>query len=68
MTVLEMTRIVRATLKKPRRMRTFERRVGKLKRPGFIDIATGNATDTRLPVVMNEVAAIEAELKLLPLN
>ena len=31
-TVLQMTRIVRATLKQPERMRALERRVSKLKR------------------------------------
>ena len=64
MTVLEMTRIVRTTLKQPERMRTLERRVSKLKRPNFIDIDAGKAPDPRLPVVMNEVKAIEAELEL----
>ena len=68
MTVLEMTRIVRTTLKQPERMRTLERRVSKLKRPSFMDIDAGKATDPRLPVVMNEVEAIEAELKLSPLE
>ena len=70
-TVLQMTRIVRATLKQPERMRTLVRRVSKLKRMPFVKDAQGRyrpkQPDDRLPVVMDEVKAIETELNLRPL-
>lgn len=70
-TVLQMTRIVRATLKQPERMRTLVRRVSKLKRMPFVQDAQGRyrpkQPDDRLPVVMDEVKAIETELNLSPL-
>ena len=68
-TVLQMARIVRATLKRPERMRTLERRVNALKRPRRYrrrDVLM--SPDTRLSIVMNEVAAIETELNLSPLE
>jgi hypothetical protein len=64
-----MARIVRATLKRPKRMRTLERRVNALKRPRRYrkrDVLM--SPDARLPVVMKEVAAIEAALNLSPLE
>ena len=71
-TVLQMTRIVRATLKQPERMRTLARRVSKLKRMPFVQDARGRyrpkQPDDRLPVVMDEVKAIETELNLPPLD
>ena len=71
-TVLQMTRIVRATLKQPERMRTLARRVSKLKRMPFVRDVNGRLRrkqpDDRLPVVMDEVKAIEAELNLLQLE
>ncbi len=67
-TVLQMTRIVRATLKQPERMRTLVCRVGKLKRMPFVQDAQGRyrpkQPDDRLPIVMDEVTAIETELNL----
>ena len=70
-TVLQMTRIVRATLKQPERMRALERRVSKLKRMPFVQDAQGRyrpkQPDDHLPVVMDEVTAIETELNLSPL-
>ena len=70
-TVLQMTRIVRATLKQPERMRALERRVSKLKRMPFVRDVNGRfrrkQPDDRLPIVMDEVKAIETELNLSPL-
>ena len=70
-TVLQMTRIVRSTLKQPERMRTLARRVSKLKRMPFVFDVNGRLRpkqpDDRLPVVMDEVTAIETELNLSPL-
>ena len=70
-TVLQMTRIVRATLKQPERMRTLERRVSGLKRMPIVFDVNGRPRrmqpDGRLPVVMDEVKAIETELNLSPL-
>ena len=70
-TVLQMTRIVRATLKQPKRMRTLARRVSKLKRMPLVRDVNGRLRrkqpDDRLPVVMDEVMAIETELNLSPL-
>lgn len=71
-TVLQMTRIVRATLKQPERMRTLARRVRELKRMPFVHDARGQfrpkQPDDRLPLVMDEVMAIETELNLSPLD
>ena len=71
-TVLQMTRIVRATLKQPERMLALARRVSKLKRMPFVQDAQGRyrpkQPDDRLPVVMDEVKAIETELNLPPLD
>ncbi len=71
-TVLQMTRIVRATLKQPKRMRALAGRVSKLKRMPFAYDAQGRfrpkQPDDRLPFVMDEVKAIETELKLPPLD
>ena len=65
-TVLQMTRIVRATLKQPERMRTLARRVSKLKRMPIVQDAQGRygpkQPDDRLPIVMDEVTAIETEM------
>ena len=58
-TVLEMTRIVRATLKEPEQMRTFERQMN-----GFKHLTK----EARLQEVMNKVANIETALKLPPLE
>lgn len=70
-TVLQMTRIVRASLKQPERMRTLARRVSKLKRMPFVRDVNGRLRrkqpDDRLPIVMDEVTAIETELNLSPL-
>ena len=70
-TVLQMTRIVRATLKQPERMRALERRVSKLKRMPFVRDVNGRLRrkqpDDRLRIVMDEVTAIETELNLSPL-
>ena len=70
-TVLQMTRIVRATLKQPERMRTLERRVSGLKRRPIVFDVNGRPRrmqpDDRLPIVMDEVGAIETELNLPPL-
>ena len=70
-TVLQMTRIVRATLKQPERMRILARRVSKLKRRPFVQDAQGRyrpkQPDDRLPIVMDEVRVIETELNLPPL-
>ena len=71
-TVLQMTRIVRATLKQPKRMQALASRVSKLKRMPFVYDAKGRfrpkQPDDRLPVVIDEVTAIERELNLPPLN
>ena len=71
-TVLQMARIVRATLKQPERMRALERRVSKLKRMPFVRDVNGRLRrkqpDDRLPIVMDEVKAIETELNLLQLE
>lgn len=71
-TVLQMTRIVRAALKQPERMRALERRVHGLKRMPFVQDARGRyrpkQPDDRLPIVMDEVTAIETELNLLRLE
>ncbi len=71
-TVLQMTRIVRATLKQPKRMQALASRVSKLKRMPFVYDAQGRfrpkQPDDRLPIVMDEVTAIEKELNLPPLN
>lgn len=70
-TVLQMTRIVRSALKQPERMRALERRVHGLKRMPFVFDVNGRLRrkqpDDRLPVVMDEVKAIETELNLRPL-
>ena len=70
-TVLQMTRIVRATLKQPKRMRALAERVSKLKRMPFVYDAKGRfrpkQPDDRLPIVMVEVERIETELNLPPL-
>ena len=66
-TVLQMARIVRATLKRPRRMWTFERCVNGLKYPRRKPWQKRDALmspDPRLAIVMGEVAAIEAALNL----
>ena len=71
-TVLQMTRIVRVTLKQPERMRALERRVSRLKRMPIVFDVNGRPRrmqpDGRLPVVMDEVKAIETELNLPPLR
>ena len=71
-TVLQMARIVRATLKQPERMRTLERRVSGLKRRPLVRDVNGRLRpkqpDDRLPIAMDEVRAIETELKLPPLD
>ena len=71
-TVLQMTRLVRATLKQPKRMRALADRVSKLKRMPFAYDAKGRVRpkqpDDRLPIVMAEVRAIERELNLPSLN
>ena len=70
-TVSQMTRIVRATLKQPERMRALERRVHGLKRMPIVFDVNGRPRrlqpDGRLPIVMDEVKAIETELNLSPL-
>ena len=71
-TVLQMARIVRATLKQPERMRTLERRVSGLKRRPLVRDVNGRLRpkqpDDRLPIAMDKVRAIETELKLPPLD
>ena len=71
-TVLQMTRIVRATLKQPKRMQALADRVSKLKRMPFAYDSQGRfrpkQPDDRLPVVMDEVTTIERELNLPPIN
>lgn len=59
MTVLQMTRIVRTTLKKPERMRGLERRMSELKHL---------AQDARSQTIMNEVMDIEKALSLPPFD
>ncbi len=54
-TVLQMTRIVRTTLKQPEQMRTLERSMNGLKHL---------TREARLQIVMNKVANIETELNL----
>lgn len=74
-TVLQMARIVRATLKQPERMRTLERRVHGLKKrmPRMPIVRDVNGRLRRkqprglLKAVMDEVTTIEAELNLPPL-
>ena len=70
-TVLQMTRIVRATLKQPERMRALERRVSRLKPMPIVFDVNGQPhrmqSADRLPIVMDEVRAIETELNLSPL-
>ena len=70
-TVSQMTRIVRATLKQPERMLVLARHVKGLGRMPFVQDAQGRyrpkQPDDRLPIVMDEVTAIETELNLPPL-
>ena len=59
MTVIQMARIVRATLRKPERMRDLERRMSELKHL---------AQDARSQTVMDEVMDIEEALSLPPFD
>ena len=71
-TVLQMTRIVRATLKQPKRMQALAARVSQLKQMPFGYDSQGRfrpkQPDDRLPFVMDEVTTIERELNLPPIN
>ncbi|MBI1928582.1 hypothetical protein HYR99_30610 [Candidatus Poribacteria bacterium] len=71
-TVSQMTRIVRATLKQPEQMRTLERRMNALGRTIRPQMSKQGPVqmppDARLDIVMGEVTAIEKELNLPPLN
>ena len=60
-TVLDMTRIVRATLKKPETMRPLAKKISRL---GHLAALGRLAEDLRLQMVMDTVAEIEKELKL----
>ena len=70
-TVSQMTRIVRATLKQPERMIALARHVEGLGRMPLVRDEKGRIRrlqpDTRLPVVMAEVERIETELNLSPI-
>ena len=54
--VMEMTRIVRTTLKRPEEMRTLEREMSGLRR--------SMAKEARIQMLMNEVTNIETSLNL----
>jgi hypothetical protein len=66
-TISQMARITRATLKQPKRMKALELRVHALGRPRPVLNASGHLQmppDARLNIVMDEVATVEAELGL----
>ncbi len=68
MTVSELARITRATLKRPKQMQSLERRLLSLK--GTHGMRLGKLVmppDSRMNIAFDEIKAIETELKLPPL-